>query len=375
MGKNRETSRRGFTLIEILVVVAVVGFLAAVTVPAVSSARDRGQAAAVQAEVSSYEAAASMYLAETGAYPVPDQDDIEDSCFEYDGAPGAYANPRLCCIADQACTYAGRELAPLSRGAFASSGGQPGVLRGALPSLPRLPARPIAASNLQYQGVFYSCNDASCRRPNVTWTQPTACPAGTTRNGVSGLCQREIDRTPVIVIEQTETYCYDGEDNDGDSSADCADDDCAGRARCGAEGSSERCGDEFDNDGDGEADCEDGDCAGTASCPPPEPETACDDGTDNDGDSSADCLDYDCDGQPGPQGHVCQPHGEMACEDAFDNDGDRLVDCADVATCAGTTSCSPPEPETACGDGIDNDGDWGVDCADQDCYGSPECGL
>jgi prepilin-type N-terminal cleavage/methylation domain-containing protein len=414
MTRFNAEARAGFTLIELLVVVAIVGVMAAATVPAVSSARDRGLSAAVQAEVATYESAAAVVLAASGNFPVPDQDDIEDSCLEYDGAPGAYTNPRFCCVADRPCTYAGRTLAPLSRGPFAANaGGRPGVLGGALPRLPRLPAKPVAAGQLQYQGVFHSCNDAACQRPNVTWTQPSACPSGTTRNGVTGLCQREIDRTPVTVREQTETYCYDGQDNDEDEATDCADPDCAGRARCGAENTDVRCSDEFDNDGDGDSDCNDSDCAMAEGCNDVQFESDCADSADNDYDELIDCADPDCEGQIGPDGEDCEPFGEQSCVDTYDNDNDSFIDCAD-SDCASAPACraacvpvSPNESDCTlisgdedcdgaancadsdcaylwycggsevglCNDGLDNDMDGSYDCypGDSDCVGGPEC--
>jgi prepilin-type N-terminal cleavage/methylation domain-containing protein len=416
MGNFRQKTAAGFTLIELLVVIAIVGILAAVTVPAVSSARDRGQSAATSGEVAAYQEASSMFLAATGAYPVPDAADIPGSCLEYDGTSGAPTNPRFCCVADQPCTYAGRTLAPLSRGAFApngAGGSRAGLLGGAIARLPRLPPRPIASASLQYQGVFHSCNDAACQRPTVAWTQPTSCPSGMTRNGVSGFCQASIDRSVVNVIGQSETYCYNGVDDDGDDDVDCLDSDCAARAKCGAEDTQERCFDEFDNDGDGDSDCNDSDCALIEGCNDVAFESECEDGEDNDLDGFADCADLDCDGYSNEGGQECEAYEEVSCTDTFDNDGDSFADCEDMG-CSAAPACRPAcvpsslnESDCSflsgdedcdgdqncadsdcsyqgicggtevgfCNDGLDNDGDGSYDCypGDGDCVGGPEC--
>lgn len=59
---------RGFTLIEILVVVAIIGILSAVTTAFLSSANEKANAAAIQGELNQVEKQASLYITTYGNY-------------------------------------------------------------------------------------------------------------------------------------------------------------------------------------------------------------------------------------------------------------------------------------------------------------------
>jgi prepilin-type N-terminal cleavage/methylation domain-containing protein len=65
--KNRV--EQGFSLIELLVVVAILGVLAAVVLFAVGGIRDRGRTSACKAEVSTVNSATQAYFAENRFYP------------------------------------------------------------------------------------------------------------------------------------------------------------------------------------------------------------------------------------------------------------------------------------------------------------------
>ena len=217
------------------------------------------------------------------------------------------------------------------------------------------------------------------------------------------------------VMPQQETECFDGADNDGDGTTDCADSDCNGATDgwcdtgqegicadgtqmctggvqvCEADNTPQAegppghgtCSDGLDNDCDGLTDGVDPNCQVPV-------ETECFDGADNDGDGATDCADSDCNGatdgwcdtgQPGicTDGTlmctggvpVCEadnapqtegPPGNGTCSDGLDNDCDGLTDGVDP-------NCQVPV-ETECFDGADNDGDGTADCGDSDCNGA-----
>lgn len=71
----RGTSRiaRGFTLIEVLVVVAILAILAAIVVPRIMDRPDEAKRVAAKADVSSIVQALKLYRLDNGFYPSTDQ--------------------------------------------------------------------------------------------------------------------------------------------------------------------------------------------------------------------------------------------------------------------------------------------------------------
>ena len=63
----------GFTLVELLIVIVVLGILAGITVFGISSMSDRAEVAACQASARTVETAAAAYRAELGGYPTAAQ--------------------------------------------------------------------------------------------------------------------------------------------------------------------------------------------------------------------------------------------------------------------------------------------------------------
>src|SRR5256714_9655888 len=66
---RRIGNQRGFTLIELMIVVAIIGILAAIAIPLYANVQARARVAKVQADARTLASAVSMFQAHTGALP------------------------------------------------------------------------------------------------------------------------------------------------------------------------------------------------------------------------------------------------------------------------------------------------------------------
>lgn len=68
--KSILAQRQGFTLIELIAVISIVGVLAAAAVPSIGNAIERSQVTQVSSDIKVVSDAVSMYIQETGAVPI-----------------------------------------------------------------------------------------------------------------------------------------------------------------------------------------------------------------------------------------------------------------------------------------------------------------
>ena len=87
-----EKQDKGFTLVELLIVIVILGILATVTVFAVRGITNQGQTSACDADKKTLEVAAEAYMAQNGSYPADVADMVSSGLLRDVSANWTYAH-------------------------------------------------------------------------------------------------------------------------------------------------------------------------------------------------------------------------------------------------------------------------------------------
>lgn len=148
-------NNKGFTLIELIVVIAIIALLASIVLVSISDVQIKGRNAGVIEQVSEYQKAVALYVASNnGNYP--NVGDTDPHCV---GASGS-------------CVFVGDSIA---------TDNTLDALEEFISGLPFVTTLTLTGVGT-YSGLIYQCNDANCRTANFYWPEinVSSCTKGTT---------------------------------------------------------------------------------------------------------------------------------------------------------------------------------------------------
>jgi len=141
--------QHGFTIVELLIVIVVIGILAAVTIVAYNGIQGRAQAAAVSSALEQTSKKLSLYMVDNAAYP-PDLatagiNNTGGTSYQY--SVNNAVSPQTYCVTatDGSTSYKASSMAPAP-----TSGGCPGHGVGGVGAVTNLAINPSAATNATY---------------------------------------------------------------------------------------------------------------------------------------------------------------------------------------------------------------------------------
>ena len=87
MNRNRRTRRQAFSLMELLAVVTILGIIAAIIVPRVTTSSDTAKAKVHEHNRATINSAIERYYIENGSWPSADLNELDVAAYFPDGIP------------------------------------------------------------------------------------------------------------------------------------------------------------------------------------------------------------------------------------------------------------------------------------------------
>lgn len=154
---TRLPTKKGFTLIELIVVIAIISLLSSIVLAALADSKDKAINVGIIQQVREYETAIGLYII-NNQNRYPNVGDTDMHCI------GSGSTP---------CLWVGVEIPIEASGPLVSGLGDH------ITGLPFVNT-PTLTAVATYKGLLYQCNDAQCRSANFYWPEfnTTSCTHG-----------------------------------------------------------------------------------------------------------------------------------------------------------------------------------------------------